>query len=211
MLSAASRITLHRVFPVEYCPKSIKTTLHRMFFLCHVVWIFLGNIMQDFWLWNAVPREGFLICNVVWSLLDNIAQSFYLCNAVPRVLRQHWIKFSLSNIVWRFLDIIVQDINVVWILLGNIMQCFWLCNAVSREGFFICNVVWSLLDNIVQGLPVQCCSKKIKTTLNRIFLVQCCLEPQGRHFQRYLLVQCCHKSIKTTLSKISSCAMLTHG
>ena len=31
MLSAASRTTLHRVFPVEYCPKSIKTTLHRIF------------------------------------------------------------------------------------------------------------------------------------------------------------------------------------
>ena len=33
------------------------------------------------------------MCNVVWSFLGNIAQGFYLCNVVPRVLRQHWTEF----------------------------------------------------------------------------------------------------------------------
>ena len=54
-----------RFLPMQYCPKSIKTTLNKIFFLFHVV----------------------------WSQLDSIAQSVYLCNVVPRVLRQHWTGF----------------------------------------------------------------------------------------------------------------------
>ena len=54
-----------RFLPVQCCPKSIKTTLNRIFFLC----------------------------NVVWSQFENITQSFYLCNVVPKVLRQHWTGF----------------------------------------------------------------------------------------------------------------------
>ena len=52
--------------PVQCCPKSIKTTLNRIFSLC----------------------------KIVWSLSD-IAQGFDLCNVVPRVLRQHCTKFFL--------------------------------------------------------------------------------------------------------------------
>ena len=56
-----------RFLPVQCCPKSIKTTMNKIFFLC----------------------------NVVCSLLGNIVQSFYWCNVVPRVLRQHWTGFFL--------------------------------------------------------------------------------------------------------------------
>ena len=51
-------------------------------------------------------------------------------------------------------------------------------------------------------LPVQCCPKGIKTTLNKIFHVHCCLEPLGQHCIWYLPVQCRTRSIKTTLNKI---------
>ena len=54
-------------------------------------------------------------------------------------------------------------------------------------------------------LPVQYCPKSIKTTLNKIFFVQCCLEPFGQHCTRFLPVQCCPKSIKTTLNRIFPC------
>ena len=56
-----SRTILYGIFPLQYCPRSIKTTMHRIFFLF----------------------------NFAWSLLGNIAQGFYLYNVVPRVLRQH--------------------------------------------------------------------------------------------------------------------------
>ena len=51
-------------------------------------------------------------------------------------------------------------------------------------------------------LPVQCCPKSIKPTLNKIFHVHCCLEPLGQHCIWYLPVQCRTRSIKTTLNKI---------
>ena len=146
MLSAASRITLHRVFPVEYCPKSIKTTLHRMFFLCHVVWIFLGNIMQDFWLWHAVPREGFLICNVVWSLLDNIAQSFYLCNAVPRVLRQHWTILSGGS--WTSLYKTSMLSGFSWATLCSVFDCAMLSQEKVFWFAMLSGVSWTTLYKV---------------------------------------------------------------
>ena len=42
-----------------------------------------------------------------------------------------------------------------------------------------------------------------------IFPVQCCLEPIGQHFTKFLHVQYCPKSIKTALNRIFSCAMLS--
>ena len=51
---------------------------------------------------------------------------------------------------------------------------------------------------------MQCCPKSIKTTLNRIFLVQCCLEPFGEYCTRFLPMQYFPKSIKTILSKMFS-------
>ena len=46
---------------------------------------------------------------------------------------------------------------------------------------------------------VQFWSESIKTTLNNIFSVQCCLKPLGQHFTRFLPGQCCLKSINETL------------
>ena len=53
---------------------------------------------------------------------------------------------------------------------------FYMCNVDQQyyenteQDFFLWNVVWSFLDNIGQHctrlLPVQCCPKNIKTTLN---------------------------------------------
>ena len=82
--------------------------------------------------------------------------------------------------------------NVAWSLLGNTTQGFFACAMLSQEYYniieqdcFMCNVVWSLLDNIAQGfLPVQCCPKSIKSILNNIFPMQCCLEPLGQHGKR---------------------------
>ena len=95
-----------------------------------------------------------------WCYSEEIALSFFLC-------------------------------TVFWSLLGNIKQGFYLCNVVPRvlrqhwTSFFQCNVVWSCMDNMAQGFFsyfVQCCPKRIKTTLKKVFLVQCCLQNQGQHY-----------------------------
>ena len=71
-----------------------------------------------------------------------------------------------------------------------------LCNVVLRKlrqhwkRFFLCNVVRSLLDNMAQGFFcyfVQCCPKKIKTTLRKILLVHYCLQPQRKHYIGFFL------------------------
>ena len=84
-----------RFTPVQSCPKSIKTklhkvfsyamlsgacraTLHRLLTCAMLSQEYQGNIKQDFFLQN-----------VVCSHSDNIAQNFDLCNVIPRVLRQH--------------------------------------------------------------------------------------------------------------------------
>ena len=100
--------------------------------------------------------------------------------------------------------------NVACSLLGNTTQEFCLFIVVPRvlrhywKEFF--RVQWCYLKRFGQHctrfLPVQYCPKSIKTTLNKIFFVQCCLEPFGQHCTRFLPVQCCPKSIKTTLNKI---------
>ena len=62
--------------------------------------------------------------------------------------------------------------NVSWSLKDNIEQTFNLCKVVPAV----------LKQHCRRSCPVQCCPMSIKTTLNRIFLVQCCLEPHGQHY-----------------------------
>ena len=50
--------------------------------------------------------------------------------------------------------------------------------------------------------PEEYCPKLIKTTLHRIFCVQCYLQLLGQHCVRFLSVQVCPKSITTTLNRI---------
>ena len=60
-------------------------------------------------------------------------------------------------------------------------------------------------QHFTRFLPVKCCSKSIRTTLNRVFSVKCCLEPLGQHCKRFLpAMQCCPKSIWTTLNRTFS-------
>ena len=62
---------------------------------------------------------------------------------------------------------------------------FFRCNIVSEvlsqhcSRFFPvqCLSILASRQYCLGFWPVQCCPKSIKTTLNRIFLTQCCLEP----------------------------------
>ena len=131
------------------------------------------------WCYSDDIALGFFLWNFVWSFLSNIAQGFCLCNVVSRILWHYWTEFFMCNVVWSLMD--------------NIAQGFYLWNVVLRwhwTWFFLSNVVWSILDNMAQvffQLLVQCCPKKIKTTLKKIFLVHCCLQPQGQHYIGFFL------------------------
>ena len=80
-----------------------------------------------------------------------------------------------------------------WATLHQVFICANVVPRVLRQHwkiFFPGNIVWSCLDNMAQGFFiyfVQCCPKKIKTTLKKVFLVRCCLQPQGHHYIGFFL------------------------
>ena len=80
-----------------------------------------------------------------------------------------------------------------WATLRRVFACAMLSQEYYdniAQRFFMCNVVWCCLDNMAQGFFiyfVQCCPKKIKTTLKKVFLVRGCLQPQGQHYIGFFL------------------------
>ena len=150
MLSVASMAILHRVFPVEYCPKSIKTALHRIFsceMLSSASWATLNKVFTCAVLFQKYYdniEQDFFPCDVIWSLLDNIAQGFCMCNVVPRVLRQNWIESFLVQCCLEH-----QGQHCLRYLL---VQCYpKTIKTTLNRIFFLCNVVWNFFGNITQG------------------------------------------------------------
>ena len=90
-----------------------------------------------------------------------------MCNVGQARSRQHFIGYFPGK---RY---------VLW---ANIAQ-HWLDDIPMQ--------CWKLLGQRCTGfLAIQYCLKGIKTTLNRIFLIQYCLELQGEPYIRFS-VQCC--------------------
>ena len=110
----------------------------------------------------------------------------------------HWV-FSVQccpKSITTLLNRIVSCAMLSGAFWTTLHKVFYLCNVVPRvlsqywTIFFLCNVVWSLLDNTAKGFFsyfVQRCPKKIKTTRKNIFLVQCCLQPQGQYYIGFFL------------------------
>ena len=122
------------------------------------------------------------------------------------------------NLLWRlFQSMLAAYAVLVPTLYGNRETRLYEFHCLNYLNFFLCNVAWSLWDNIAQDqdcisrniflmqscleplgqhcirfLPVQCCSKSIKTTLHWI---------------------CSYTKLSgaswTTLHRIFSCAMLS--
>ena len=190
-------------FPVQCSLESLGQHSQDRVFAC-------GMLSQEYF---DIIEQGFFMCSVVWSLLDNIAQGFYLCcNVVPRVLRQHWTGFFSCNGVWRTLH--------------KVFTCVMLFQRVLRQHWrkffpFIQCCLEASGQHCTRLLPVQCCPKRIKMTLNRIFSCAM-LSGASRTTLRLgcLLVQHCPKSNKATLNRTSwakhctrflPVAMLAHG
>ena len=75
-----------RFLPVQCCPKSIKTTLIKIFFLGNIVSSLLNNTAQGFYLFNVS----------LW-LRYNFYEENNLCNAVLTMLGQHYIGILSSQ------------------------------------------------------------------------------------------------------------------
>ena len=129
--------------------------------------------------------------------MDNIEQGFYLFNVVPRVLRKHWREFFLCNVVWSLMD--------------NIAQGFYLYRVIPRvlpkitlnKCFSVQCCLEALGQHYTWFLPIQCCPKSIKTTLNMIFS---CAVLSGTSWISH--TQCCPNMSETTLCKKITGAML---
>ena len=158
ILSGISGTTWHSVFLVQCCPRSIKTTLRRMFpvqcclepFEQHCIWVwtvqrFLKSIK------TTLNRILFLHI-VVWSLSDNIAYGFNLCNVVQRVLKT---------------------------TLNNILSC-GLLSKTSRTTLhvvfiYVISQEYHLLGQHCTGKPYVVLPLRLQTTWNKKNPVQCCL------------------------------------
>ena len=104
MLSGSSWTTLQSFLPVQCYPKSIKTTLKRIFSCalfsgascCTLHKVFTcGMLSQKYCLRQHLT--GFFLCNIVWSLLDNIGQDFFLSNVVPGLTDNFHEEYNLWN------------------------------------------------------------------------------------------------------------------
>ena len=91
--------------------------------------------------------------------------------------------------------------------LVNIVQGFYLCSVVPRvlrQHWTVYFAVQYCLKRLGQHcariLPVQCCPKGIKVTMNNTFSWPLL---SGACWTRILPVQCCPKSIKTSMNRIS--------
>ena len=98
------------------------------------------------------------------------------------------VILTLFNTFFPFVKSLVPECTIG----ASIEQVIFLCNVVSdafRQHWFddIPMQYCELLGQHCTGLlPMQCCPNSIKTS-NRIFLIQCCLKPQGQLYIRFFL------------------------
>ena len=127
-----------------------------------------------------------------------VAQGFYFCNVVPRVLRQRWTVIFPVQCCPGALGQHCRKILLVQCCPKSIKATLsknFSCAILSRaswttlhKDFYLCNVVprilrrqhWTVFFSVqccleplgqycTKILPVQCCPKSFRTTLNSIF------------------------------------------
>ena len=128
----------------------------------------------------------------------------------------NWFKIKIDE-NWCYSDDIALGFflcNVAWSLLGNIAQGLCRCNVVSRvlattlNRIFSCAMLsgasWCLVpleQHCTRFLPIQCCPKSMKTTLNKIFPAMLSRASSTTWHKAFSVTLCnVPKKIKTTLS-----------
>ena len=136
---------------------------------------------------NLCKRHVSVPYNLVF--LFNVGPGFFLCNV--------GVAFAATGYYQKINQFKIKTAEK-WCYSGDI--------ALDFSYAILPGVSWTTLHRIFTC--VTCCLKSIKTTSNKIFTFQCCLEALGKHCTKHLPVQCCPKRIKKTLNKLFSCAML---
>ena len=155
MLQGASGTTLDRVFPVQCCPRSIKTTLHRIF-SC----VILSGAHHPRQHCNVVPGVLRKHCSEFFPVqcrqepLGQHCIGFFLCNAVPGVLQQHCTGFFYFFPMQCCLEPLGQHCIEFW----PVQCCPKSITTTLNRIFFLCIVVWSLKDDIFNVGLFHICS-----------------------------------------------------
>ena len=198
-----------RFWPVQSCPKSIKTKLHRIFpdeILSGAFQATLHRVLTCAMLsrkYQSKIAQDFFIYNVFWSLWDNITYRFYLHNVVPRVLRQHCTGVSLMQCC---LEPLRQHCIGFWPV-----QCYPRSIKTTLDRIFS----YAMLSGASWAIPhrVFSCPDVVPSVLRQhctgLFLMQCCLELFGQHCIDFWPAPCCPKSIKAKLYRTFFYAILS--
>ena len=161
MLSGASRTTLHKVSPLQYCSRSIKTTLYRIFSWAALPKYVWDNSAQENYLWNVGPER-----TVIFSQEDNLHNVVLTCLGQYCKDPQSTNNFTQANNLQFCLDLSEPTLHkeVTCAMLVHGWQCLWgkypiqccLCRScwdnIASE-YYLFNVFQICLR---QKLPVQC-------------------------------------------------------
>ena len=143
-----------RFLPVQYCPKSITTTLSRIFSCATLFGAFLTTIYEVF------------TCAQKYSL-GNIEQDIFLVQCCQQPFGQHYTSFLPAPCYLKSVKTTLNKIfflcSVVWSLFDNIAQGFYLYHVVSKV----------LRQHWTRFFPVQCCLEPLGQHCTKLLPVQC--------------------------------------
>ena len=140
MLSGASRTTLHKVSPLQYCSRSIKTTLYWIFSWAALPKYVWDNSAQENYLWNVGPER-----TVIFSQEDNLHNVVLTCLGQYCKDPQSTNNFTQANNLQFCLDLSEPTLHkeVTCAMLVHGWQCLW------------------------GKYPIQCCVDHAGTTLRQ--------------------------------------------
>ena len=144
-------MTMHWVFPVQYCLES------------------LGQYCTRFLPMQCCPNSTETTLKRIFScaLLSGASRAslhriFYLCHIVPRVLRQHW--------TWFFpVKCCLESLGQHYAKFLPVQCCPKRIKTTLKRIFSSAMLSEAWTTTLHRDFSMQCCPKSIKTTLNRTF------------------------------------------
>ena len=186
-------MTMHWVFPVQYCLES------------------LGQYCTRFLPMQCCPNSTETTLKRIFScaLLSGASRAslhriFYLCHIVPRVLRQHW--------TWFFpVKCCLESLGQHYAKFLPVQCCPKRIKTTLKRIFSSAMLSEAWTTTLHRAFSMQCCPKSINTTLNMTFSCAMLSKSLGQHYTRFFHVQCYPSSIKITLHRIIFRAMLSQA
>ena len=125
-------------------------------------------------------KQFFSLCNFDFGLWANIAQVIFLCNVGQTISRQHFIGYFSAKRWFCALGQLCTNNFLVQCCLRGIQTTLARRYSYAMLGAF--------RKTLHRTLTNKSCPKSIKTSLNRTFCMQWCLELQKQHCVRSFCV-----------------------